>query len=69
MALNKVTEKIQGHPDWHATSLEDFEEWVDIVKGRTDTTIYRGSGNTGLCFRVLVKITIWKWCWFMNESC
>lgn len=42
MALNKVTEKIQGHPDWHATSLADFEEWVDIVQDRTDTTIFRG---------------------------
>lgn len=42
MALNKVTEKILGHPDWHATSLEDFEEWIDIVQDRTDTTIFRG---------------------------
>jgi FRG domain len=45
MALIKVSNKIQGHPDWHATSLEDFEEWVEIVKGKTDTTIYRGQRN------------------------
>lgn len=42
MALNKETQFIHGHPVWNATSLEDFEEWVDSVKDRTETTIFRG---------------------------
>ncbi len=41
MALNKITELIHGHPDWHATSLEDFEEWIDIVQKKA-VTIFRG---------------------------
>ena len=42
MALNEITQKIHGFPDWHARTLEDFEDWIDKVKGRTGTTIYRG---------------------------
>lgn len=42
MALNKVTEYIHGHPDWNATSLEDYEEWVSGLHQRKTTLIFRG---------------------------
>ena len=42
MALNKITEFIHGHPDWHATSLADYEEWISIVKKRKSQVIFRG---------------------------
>jgi hypothetical protein len=44
MALNKVTEGLMGYPDWHATSLADFQKWVDTTQkyARTDTVIFRG---------------------------
>lgn len=42
MALNKVTELLHGHPDWHATSLEDFEEWVDRIREKDGLLIFRG---------------------------
>jgi len=42
MALNKVTELLHGHPDWHATSLSDYEEWIDKTKKNSSMTIFRG---------------------------
>ena len=42
MALNKVTELIHGHPDWHVTSLEDYEEWSDIIKNKSSYVVFRG---------------------------
>jgi len=42
MALNKITKYIHGHPDWHATSLEDYEEWEDILKRKSSNLIFRG---------------------------
>jgi len=42
MALNLVTKLIHGHPDWHGTSLRDFEEWVDLTKKNSLMTIFRG---------------------------
>lgn len=42
MVLQIETTKIHGHEVHNATSLADFEEWVDKVKGHTETTIYRG---------------------------
>ena len=42
MALNKITQFIHGHPDWHATSLRDFEEWVDSTQEKAIMTIFRG---------------------------
>jgi len=41
MALNKVTEYIHGHPDWHATSLEDYEEWFNKFQ-KSSSIIFRG---------------------------
>jgi len=42
MALNLITKFIRGHPDWHATSLEDFEEWMDRISNKNSLTIFRG---------------------------
>jgi hypothetical protein len=42
MALNKISESIFGHPNWHATLLRDFDEWVHIVKSKTVEVIFRG---------------------------
>ena len=44
MALNKISENPGGHPEWHATSLHDFMEWLEGVKDRThtDVLIFRG---------------------------
>jgi hypothetical protein len=44
MALNKITDKIMGFPDWHATCLDDYIEWVEVIKKhtRTETLIFRG---------------------------
>lgn len=44
MAINKVTEKIRGYPDWHVTSLADYLEWIEIIKKntRTETLVFRG---------------------------
>jgi hypothetical protein len=42
MALNKITDKLHGFPDWHGTSLEDFDEWLAQVKKGANTTVYRG---------------------------
>lgn len=42
MALNQVTKFIYGHPDWHGTSLRDYEEWVDSTKQNSIMTIFRG---------------------------
>lgn len=42
MALNKITEIIQGFPDWHGTSVADFDEWVSIVSNGSNTAVYRG---------------------------
>lgn len=47
MAINKVTEKLRGYPDWHVTSLVDYMEWAEIVKKntRTETLVFRGQQN------------------------
>ena len=44
MALNKVTSTLLGYPDWHGTSLADFNNWINIVKKqtKTETLIFRG---------------------------
>jgi len=42
MTLNKETNKIHGHIIHNTSSLEGFEQWVDKVKDKTDTTIFRG---------------------------
>jgi len=42
MALNKITEKIRGFPDWHGTSVSDFDEWVSTVSSRNKTVVFRG---------------------------
>lgn len=42
MILNIETTKIHGHVVHNSSSLAGFEEWIDKVKGKTDTTIYRG---------------------------
>ena len=45
MPLNTQSNKIQGYKVYNASSLGDFEEWVDNVKDKTNTTIYRGQKN------------------------
>lgn len=45
MALQIETTRIHGHEVYNAASLADFEEWVDKVKDKTETTIYRGQRN------------------------
>ena len=42
MVLNIETTQIHGHIVHNTSSLEGFEEWVNEVKEKTDTTIYRG---------------------------
>lgn len=42
MVLQIETTKIHGHEVHNAASLADFEEWIDKVKGQTETTIFRG---------------------------
>jgi len=42
MTLQIETTKLHGHTVHNASSLGDFEDWVDLVKERTETTIYRG---------------------------
>lgn len=47
MAINKVTDNIWGHSDWHVTSLADYIEWTEIIKKstRTETLVFRGQQN------------------------
>ena len=45
MPLNKQSSKIRGYETYNASSLGDFEGWIDIVQGKTETTIYRGQKN------------------------
>lgn len=40
--LTLETKKIHGYEVHNTSTLEGFEEWVDKVKGKTETTIYRG---------------------------
>lgn len=42
MTLNIETKIIHGYEVMNAASLEDYEEWVDSVNGKTETTIFRG---------------------------
>jgi len=43
MALNKLTNSgFLGVPDWHATSLDDYREWVKKISGRSYKPIFRG---------------------------
>ena len=42
MVLIKETSKIHGHVVHNTQSLAGYEQWVDLVKDKTDTTIYRG---------------------------
>ena len=42
MVLDLDTKDDHGHPLHKTTSLAGFEEWVDFVKGQTETTIFRG---------------------------
>lgn len=41
MALNLVTKTLHGCPSWHATSLEDYEEWFDKFQ-KNKLHIFRG---------------------------
>ncbi|MFA6568018.1 MAG: FRG domain-containing protein [Victivallales bacterium] len=41
MALNKITDVLYGYPDWHATELSYFEEWVQKQQ-QASITIFRG---------------------------
>jgi len=31
-----------GFPDWHGTSVSDFDEWVAAVSGQNKTAVFRG---------------------------
>lgn len=44
MALNKIFDAPGSYPEWHATTLKDFHDWVDDVNSRThtDVLIFRG---------------------------
>jgi hypothetical protein len=42
MVLQLETKGIHGHQVHNTSSLAGFKEWVDIVKDKTETTIYRG---------------------------
>jgi len=43
MALNKVTKRgIIGVPDWHGSSIYDFEEWLKNVSDKTSVSVFRG---------------------------
>jgi hypothetical protein len=42
MSLQIETKKIHGHTVHNASSLADFEKWINLVKDQTDTTIFRG---------------------------
>jgi len=42
MVLIKETSKIHGHVVHNTQSLAGYEQWIDLVKDKTDTTIYRG---------------------------
>ncbi len=42
MALNLVTTKIHGFPDWHLTGWPDFERWIEKVSSTSITTLFRG---------------------------
>jgi hypothetical protein len=42
MKSSTETRNISGYAVHRTSSLEDFEEWVDSVKDKTETTIYRG---------------------------
>lgn len=44
MALNKIFDAPGGFPEWHATTLQDFNDWVDDTKNRTytDLLVFRG---------------------------
>ena len=42
MPLTTESKNIHGHIVQNTDSLAGFEQWVDEVKGKTDTTIFRG---------------------------
>lgn len=43
MALNKVTElAVVGVPDWHGTTISDFNDWVTKVTNGNRKSIFRG---------------------------
>lgn len=42
MTLQIETTEIHGHEVHNASSLADFEEWVDRVKDKPEIAIYRG---------------------------
>ena len=31
-----------GFPDWHGTSVSDFDEWVAAVSSQNKTAVFRG---------------------------
>ncbi len=37
-----MTQQIEATKVHNASSLADFEEWIDLDKERTETTAYRG---------------------------
>ncbi len=42
MVLIKESSKIHGHDVHNTESLAGYEQWIDLVKDKTSTTIYRG---------------------------
>jgi hypothetical protein len=42
MTLNIETTKIHGHTVHNTSSIEGFRSWIQQVKDKTETTIYRG---------------------------
>ncbi len=45
MALNLVTTKVRGFPDYHATSFEDFENWVLATGQPAGLRLFRGQNE------------------------
>ena len=43
MALNKVSESGSlGVPEWHATSVKDFDSWIEVLSKGNKKNIFRG---------------------------
>lgn len=44
MARNKISDAPSGFPEWHVTTLQEFNDWVDDIKNRThtDLIVFRG---------------------------
>ena len=43
MALNKINDRgFLGVPEWHATSMSDYEEWIIKMSGSGRVLVFRG---------------------------